>query len=61
MPASSRRIGLVRAFETIFAAIRDDAAVPHLPFLRARRLADWPSHLVGDGGGVIYLMVDVSR
>ncbi len=61
---ASRRLGVVHAFEAVFAAVRDEVAAAHLPFLRGQGVYDWPSHLVGEGGGgvsVQYLMIDMHR
>jgi hypothetical protein len=59
--AQARRVGLTEAFEAFVHALRDPRRAPHVPFLRGMGPYSWPAHLVGDGDGVIYLMVDMHR
>jgi hypothetical protein len=59
--AAALRLSAAHAFEAIYSAVHDGADASHLPFLRGQGLFDWPAHLVGDGPGVFYLMVDVNR
>jgi hypothetical protein len=60
-PADPSRAVLAAAFEALLAARADEEAASHLPFLRDQRVDAWPSHRVGDGARVFYLMIDMHR